>query len=122
MTASDNILEMRRGDTPIFEILVTNANGTVFDITGCTIYFTAKRSIDDSDANAVISATTLNGGVIITDAPNGVAQAIPTAVSTSGLTIDENLFWDVQIKTVGGRIHTIANGILSVVRDITRAV
>ena len=112
---------MRRGDTPVWEITVTEG-GASFNLTGYTIRMTAKRSIDDSDADAVFQLDTTTGTIVITNAAGGLAEAQPERASTSSLTTDLTVYWDVQIAKDGSPdvTYTVDNGTLQIVRDITR--
>ena len=115
-------LEMRRGDTPIWDLAVLDDDGLPFNLTGWTIRMTAKRSIDDPDAQAVFQLSTSDGTITITNAPGGLAEMQPLRTSTSTLTVDTNCVWDVQIARNGSpdETFTVENGVLSIARDVTR--
>ena len=112
---------MRRGDTPVWEITVTE-NGAPFDLTGYTIRMTAKRNMNDSDADAVFQLSTDAGTITITNAAGGIAQARPLRSDTSDLTTDVTVFVDVQIAEDGSPdvTYTVFNDTLLVQRDVTR--
>lgn len=114
-------LEMFRGDTRPIELTVTDPQtGAPIPITGYSIWFTVKRNIDDADPG-IFQCSTAAATVVITDGPNGKAEARPTAVMTNTLTLDEQFFFDWQIKSPGGITDTPDTGILTIVRDVTRA-
>lgn len=114
---------MRRGDTPPWDITVTEADGTPFNLSGWTIRMTAKRDPGDSDADAVFQLSTAAGTITITDAAGGLATAQPLRASTNTLTTDLTVFWDVQVAKDGSpdETYTVDNGTLLIQRDITRA-
>lgn len=115
---------MRRGDTPEWDIEIFEADGTTpFDLTGCTVWLTAKRLITDADADAIFQLTTTAGTITITDAANGECTAQPLAAQTSSLTTDIQGLFDVQVRTAGspGNTYTVLNGQILIQRDITRA-
>lgn len=122
-----NPLRMRRGDTPIWELAVTDADGSPFDLTGCTLYFTAKLLITDADPG--LFQLTTGDGITVTDAAGGIATVQPARADTSGLTQDTKLFVDVQVSRPGAPDETFTvwppeddyPGELWVVRDVTRA-
>lgn len=117
-------LVMKRGDTTPFLITITDYAGQRIDLTGYTVWLTAKRSVDDSDVNAVFQLSTTNAKIVLSDqtaaATKGQAVAKPAAADTSSLSIDETLFFDVQIR-LGTDTFTPVDGIITIVRDITRA-
>lgn len=114
-------LRVKRGDSIVLAVgPVLKADGTVQDITGHTLRFTAKDRLDDLDAAAIITGSTADGRITITDGPGGLARvAIPAAV-TSGFTTDRALHWDIQISDPGGVVKTLDFGKLLVTRDVTR--
>lgn len=93
------------------------------DITGWTIWFTAKRKLSDVDAAAIIAKTTASG-ITIQSAAGGWAIVAITAADTGALEArDVMLYFDVQIKDANGEIHTpIRRGTLLVECDVTQAV
>jgi hypothetical protein len=114
-------LRVPRGDSIVLAVgPVLKADGTVQDITGHTLRFTAKDRLDDLDAAAVISGSTIGGQITITDGPGGLARVTIPAAATAGFTADRALHWDVQISDPGGVVKTLDSGKLLVVRDVTR--
>jgi hypothetical protein len=126
------LIEMRRGDTPDLDIVVKEPptyegqpfdERSPFDLSGCDIWLTAKRSPDDADVDAIFQLSTDDGTITIADAINGLCTAQPLASQTSGLTKDTQGFYDVQVRTadVEPRTYTVLNGQIVITRDITRA-
>lgn len=115
-------LEMRRGDTPVWELAVTDEDGAPLNLTGYTIRMTAKTSIDQPDADAVFQLSTVDGTITVTDAAGGLAEMQPTRGDTNTLTVDTNCVWDVQIARDGtpDETFTVADGTLIIRRDVTR--
>lgn len=112
-------LTMRRGDTPIWDLAVTE-NGSPFPLSGATLYFTAKVSLDDADPG--LFQLTNGSGISITDAAGGLATIQPRRGDTNTLTADWNGFWDVQVSIAGSsETHTVLSGTLIIARDVTRA-
>ena len=120
-------LTMRRGDTPIWDLAVVGRDGAPFDLTGYTVYFTAKRSLSDPDPG--VFQLTNGAGITITDAAGGLAQIQPRRADTSALTEDTTLLVDVQVSQAGAPDQTFTvwphpddwPGELRIVRDVTRA-
>ena len=107
--------DVKRGDTLDFDIgPILKADGTVQDITGYTVTFTAKDRLGDADPGVFqVSGTIVNG-------PAGLARVVIPPSSTNGFTTDRVLYYDVQIRDGGGATKTIDSGKLRVKRDVTR--
>jgi hypothetical protein len=116
-------LEMRRGDTATWELTVTDKEtGSVFNLTGYTVYFTVKALQDDPDPG-LFQLSTVNGAITIIDAVNGTARIKARREDTSALTKDFRGFFDVQVSKDGDPddTHTPLSGVIVILRDITRA-
>lgn len=107
-------LNIKRGDTKVYTITVTDDEGNLEDITGWTVFFTVKENIDDTDANAKISKTETTHS----DPTNGESQITLTSTDT---TLDpQSYVFDIQVKTDTSEIHTILEGILNISKDVTQ--
>lgn len=120
-------LQMVKGDTPSFNLTITDAITTLaIDLTGSTIWMTAKKEFADTDAAAVFQKSTTGGGITITDAVNGLAKV--TLVNGDTNLLEGffrgrvNLKYDIQIKTAAGQIFTVARGMLEVFEEATEAI
>lgn len=106
-----------RGDR--FRVAVqdlTAPDGSVADVTGHTLRFTAKDREDDLDADAVISATQ-----VVADGSAGTAEMFVPGAATSGFSGLRALYYDVQLSDPSGNAKTFECGILLVDADISRA-
>lgn len=113
---------MYRGDTPTIDIAVFADDGvTPFDLTGCSVWYTAKRNKNDADADAVIQCDTTNGQLTITNPTAGLIEAVPLASDTASLTELTNLWDDVQVRTAADRTYTVYEGMLQIRLDVTRS-
>lgn len=113
-------LRVKRGDTINLAVgPVLKADKSVQDITGHTLRFTAKNRLDDLDGAAVLSGSTADGRITITDGPGGLAEVAIPGSTTSGFTAARTLHWDLQISDPGGRVRTLDFGRLIVTRDVT---
>ena len=114
-------LEITRGDTSALNVTCYQSDGvTALNITGYTLWWTAKNRDGDADPG-VIQKTTTGGGVTITNAVGGLATVNLAAADTSGLG-GVLLLWDLQAKDAGGNITTLASGTVTITADITRAI
>lgn len=108
-----------RGDTAVLDVAITRS-GSPVDLTGATLWFTAKRAKSDPDAVAVIAKSTASG-ITVTSASGGTATITIDPDDTSDLTSATALVFDVQLKESGGRITTVDSGTLRVTLDVTQA-
>ena len=116
-----NYLSMFRGNTAIFTTTVTQA-GSPVDLTGATIWFTAKKLRTDADNQAVFQLKTPTD-IVVSAPATGVAVATVAANLTAGLnkSADTILEYDWQIKDVLGRIWTIEVGQLTIKAKVTES-
>lgn len=120
---------MYRGDTLILSITVTQTlegETTPVDLTGASLWMTAKRKPTDKDNQAVFQMTTPTDIVIDGDPTSGRAMITVPPEATASITYasDEaavTLVYDIQVKTQTGIVQTVAVGKLLVNRDITLA-
>src|SRR3990167_3636554 len=112
-------LQMFRGDHRTINLRFTK-NGVKQNISGWTIYFTAKRKLTDTDPQAIFQKNTTSGsGLTIMDAPNGLAEVAVVPVDTSGLEDSEvALICDVQAKDTSGQVATTGYVNLIILPDV----
>lgn len=115
-------LNIFRGETKTYEHSTTDADGTPICLTGGKIWFTVKKNLGDSDANAKIAISSAVASEIeIIDADNGVCHIKLTNALTQNLDIGIYVY-DVQVKTSTGSLGTVTHGAFAVIGDVTRAV
>ena len=79
-------LKIFRGDSPCFEITVTQPDGGKPLVGAQKLWFTAKRLLSDSDEQAVIRKSTASGeGIVITDAEQGKATLRIDSADTASI-------------------------------------
>lgn len=128
-------LQATAGETLLIDLgpvtRVNDAGQTVpidLTLTNTKLWFTAKRSKDDPDADAVIAKTFGVGGGpggIDVDVPasadNNRARATIPAADTDDLTETTHLLFDWQLEEPGGRVTHPDRGTLSLFGAVTRA-
>ena len=85
--AAQNSLSLFRGASRTIVLTITNSDGSVFDLTGYTVWFTAKKSISDigyvlrkkSDNPAQAVVTQPKGGVVEIYFVPGDTKDLPAA-------------------------------------------
>lgn len=132
-----------RGDTKRWSIALVKADGSALDLTGHTVWFTAKTVIsnDPTDSDAIIQHKIVidgSGDVVSSDGfevggIHPVTEAIATTVEEGVLTqtlspadstliAKGNYVYDLQVKTPTGDVYTpILAQTLTVIDDVTRS-
>lgn len=118
-------LAMIRGDNRTFTVTISGLSAS--GLTGATLYFTAKRDIQDADSIAVFKKNSTTGqGITITqngDLVNpGIASVAVLPADTTGLPAYTTVLqWDCVMVDSGGVHTTVAIGSLSVTPDVYQA-
>lgn len=108
------------GDTIALQVTLSR-NGVPIDLTGATLWFTAKDDLDDLDADAVFQKKTGGLGIAVTSAVNGQATVtIPPADTASLVNEPQTLECDVQLLEADGTLTTVARGQLILQPQVTR--
>jgi len=111
-------LEVLRGDTAVFDLALESDDGP-YDLAGCQLYFTAKRSLDDADGAAGGFQLTLDNGITV-DTPSSGMAVIRFSRTITAQFDGRTLTWDLQV-TSGEDTDTPLRGTITFVRDVTRA-
>jgi len=105
--------QIYRGNTANIEGVV-KFNGTVFDLTGVSMFFSVKKDPDDT---ALVIQVTSAGSLTYPDAVNGKYKI---ALSNSDTDIAfGNYHYDLVLKTLTNEVVTIRRGIFQIYRAIT---
>ena len=113
MSVEQVCLSIKRGDDWSRTLYFQDEDGAAIDITGWTLFFTAKTNADDLDAAAIIAKTI----TVFTNPTAGEAGVCLSSTDTNQ--VIGSYLWDLQIKTNLGQITTVAEGILTITKDIT---
>lgn len=108
-----------RGDTIVIEGTVSQG-GVPVNLTGYSIWFTAKKAITDADNATGAIQKTVGAGVEIVDAPNGQIRITLAPSDTATITQTTTYQCDVQLKAAGVT-STPDKGTMTVEIDITQA-
>ena len=103
---------IRRDDTDL-ELTFTDVDGNAIDLTGCTVFFTAKRRVKDVDDDAVIS-TELDEF----EEPETGICVLPFTNEETDIPAG-NYYYDVQLLDSEGKIASSVKGLLRVLSDVT---
>ena len=94
------------------EFTVTDNDGTAVDLTGGSARFVMARSQHSSTLAIDSDASPATATVTITDAANGLANAVITDENMDGL--DGDYYWELQFTDSSGRAATVARGWMSI--------
>lgn len=117
-----------QGKTRKVNIPVLNPDGTAYDLTGATLWFTVKLRSDQSqdDVLAPIKLYRIVGGlgdgITVTLPATGIATIAMTPAQTEPLTIGESYVYDLQVKDTAGDVFTADTDALYVSRPVTQRV
>lgn len=117
-------LTLTRGDNQTYTLTFKESDGTLYDISGWTIYFTLKQNKDDTDAQAVLQLI-LTAGAADSDhfgvlGATGVGTITLLPVDTTNLTPMEYDF-DIQVRTNLNAVYTVLKGKLDLGYDVSRS-
>lgn len=115
---------IKRGDTRTFRLRVYQKNVKeetfAVDITGFSIWFTAKKSLATVDASAEIRKSTALGTITLDEPSMGKCSFNLINADTSGFPdVSTELFYDVKLMDVGGDIETVVSGKMTVLPNVT---
>ncbi len=109
-------LTLTRGDTQTYTPRFTYSNGTAYDITNWTVYFTLKTDWSLSDADASVQKIVTPSGTAATD-----GHCTITLASTDTVNLDPGeYFFDIAVKTVANETYTVMKGLFNLEYDVTR--
>jgi len=106
-------LSVVRGSTPVYELTIVDEDDVAIDITGYTVFFTAKTKTSDDDEDAIISYTITSHY----DATSGITLISLTTVDTDRI---GNLYYDIKIKTSASKIFYPLGGTIKFAINITQ--
>lgn len=112
---------IRQGKSHAEDYALTQSDGTAYDLTDCTLRFTVKRSIEDLDADALLTYVGGDPALTITDADGGLAELRIPAADTLDLPTIVPLRWDVQVTAADGTVDTLQSGTVTVLPSVRRA-
>jgi len=113
-------LEMPRGDTAVFDVVIKDSEQKTINLSGGTLKFTARAK--SGDTATVLSKSSPGSGIIFTDAVNGVAALTIDPADTEGLYAPCTLVYDFEFTAPAGAVTTVLPaGVLYILRDITHS-
>jgi hypothetical protein len=102
-------LTIYRDNTPTLQFQAFHDDGTVVDITGCTILMCAKADQSLPNTQALITKGTATSNLTITNPTQGIFQTTLTTLDTQSLIDTTVVDLDCIITDTSGNVFTIAN-------------
>lgn len=132
-------LTATRGDSKTWAMTFTTPGGSAYDLAGCSVRFTVKRSARHTDAQAVLRQYWSEGdesGISLTDPATGLASSLAAGILYRTIPAEESAaafqpnyandddlvyVYDVQLTDADGDVTTVETGTLTVSLDVTQA-
>lgn len=94
------------------------------NLTGATIWFTAKYAVADPDERAVmrLNNQALSGVTIVNATGGQFSVTGPLLATVQFPDAETDLFFDIQYKDASGHVFTVERGSLAILPDVTRSV
>ncbi len=103
-------LSFLQGDTYSYSTTVA-LNGVAQNVFGASLWFLAKMDPrNDTDAEAIITATSANGEITVGGNNNSVVTMSLNSDFTANLAQANVLFWALKMQTVAGAVYTLDRG------------
>ncbi len=106
------LFECFAGNDVTVRLTLANDDGTPIDLTGSTLFMTAKRRPADSDDDAIFKKTWTEHA----DATAGVTEA---GIGREEISEVGRWVADIQIKDAGGKVRTLAKGFVVINQKVT---
>lgn len=95
------------GDAVAFDAYVVDAvTGAAIDITGMTVYFTAKQSLADSEVNAKVAVNSGGGSspllTFTITAATGHVNVVLHSIATASVPLGTQFIWQYDMKVQSG--------------------
>lgn len=108
-------LSLTYGETRILDIAVVDADDAPVNISGSTLYLTVKDDWLDADADAKMALVSGGGGILITSAGGGLAEATVTPAMWTAIANEPDRFvWGLTEKDGSDRVWRLGSGYFSV--------
>src|SRR3990167_2026653 len=107
-------ISLTRGDSDNYGVTFKKGDGTLYDMSGWTVYFTLKTSVDLTDASASLQKI-----VNVSSGTSGSANIPILPADTVNLDPGEYDF-DIAVLTNASAKYTVLKGKLNLEYDVTR--
>jgi hypothetical protein len=108
-------IAISKGTTQSYNLTFTDSDGEELDITGATVYMTAKDSLSDADTDALFKKTVTSH----TTPASGLTTVTVEPTDTSSADYQTTYFYDIVLKTAGNAIYRVLEGELNITYGVT---
>lgn len=110
---SENTIEIVRRDDAVIALTFTDENGDAINLSGSTVFFTVKESLEDTDDEAIIEKE-----VSVHSDPTAGETEI--TLDTTDTNVEPGTyFYDLQLKNSGNKIVSTIYDKLRIIQDVT---
>lgn len=107
-----NLTLICRDDVDL-DITFTDKDGEPIDLTGCTVFFTMKKKISDSDEDAIIEKEVTSH----IEPTEGTTRVSLTNTDTD--IPARHYFYDIQVEDTANKIISSTVGQIKITQDVT---
>ncbi len=120
ITYSETLAPLPIGNTGVYDLALLK-DAVPFDLTSCTVYFTAKYDAEDLDADSAFAYDSDNNPLnIVIDVGTGGTATLTIDAADSDNALVGDLFCDIKVKDTNGDFFTHIFFILPISQRITR--
>lgn len=94
------VIKRIKGDTVDLDIQLFDVEDNEINLTGCTVFFTVKRNIQDADSKALISKD-------ITSFTSPITGDVAITLTATDVDYVGEFFYDIKIKYTNGKIQSV---------------
>lgn len=120
MSAPEVDFTMHRNDTVHYTVTVKDSAGDAVSLVGAqeiTFAMAKKKSDGSFSSTTALTKTMTEGGVVVTDAANGVCRVDIDSNDTESLTPAE-YYYEVEVIDSGGAVGTVLIGTITLLKDL----
>jgi hypothetical protein len=110
-------ITISRGDDQTITYTVTQADGSVQDVTNWSFKFTVKESVDDAIADAMFQKATGGSGIVLTTPLSGIIDV--TIASNDTAALAGHYIYDLQGTDASGNIRTTTIARFTVQKNVS---
>jgi hypothetical protein len=107
------------GNSLVYRFWITTVTNDPFDLTGCKIVFTIKRSTQDTKLAALCSLAVGSGIAFTYTAADGTVDVTIPSIVTAAMRILRPYYWDLTIQDTAGIVSTPYSGTISVTAPVS---
>ncbi len=120
MATVDTTLRVTHSEDRTYTAVIS-LNDAVVNLSGASIYLTAKYNYQDADADAVFQLSTTSGDITITNAAAGaISFTIPDTATSSLPYAELRLVYDLLVITAAGTRGYPMRGTLIISPNVSR--